>query len=128
MSAEDPTFPRGVLDLRPAIQRKRSSECAHDYVEIDDTLPSLSCADCGAELDPWWYLRKRAAAAADERNEWAEAARRFDGWIASTSATIARQHAEIARLTELKNRLWNESINGAPLGSQVKRPRRRRTS
>ncbi len=120
----DPDKPdaTGVVDLALYIAKKRTTTCKHPSVEVDDTIMSLSCASCGAEIDPWWFLRQLAA---DELGARARNQKRvddFNAWVDRARATETRLRGEIAAT---KNRLWNEQINGRPLGTQVVKRRRR---
>lgn len=115
-----------VVDLVPLIRRKRSSTCEHLHCEVDDTIASCSCTDCGAELDPWWFLRALAARDESERRQLQKQHDDHVAWVNSANATIERLNREIRELTAAKNRLWNEQLNGEPLGSIARRSRRRR--
>jgi hypothetical protein len=121
----DDTLERpAVLDLRPRLLAKKLRDCTHDNVEIDPDDPVLDCAACGATLDPYVYIRKLAtaeeAARAERAMQWAQ----YTEWTNRANGQLARLHREIAELTEKKNRLWNEPINGRPLGSVPRRRRR----
>lgn len=115
--------PPELLDLVPRLKRKLASECKHRYAEVDDEAASLTCVDCGAELDPWWYIRQLARDADADAEERRVARAHYEQWCAQANAKVARLQGEIAELTNAKNRLWNEQVNGAPLGSQVRRRR-----
>jgi hypothetical protein len=124
--------PTNILDIRPAIRRKRAAACQHSIVTVDDSAASLTCDDCEAEIDPWWYLRGLAR----DTERLGEYRREIESGcdakiaecnvaIAKLNATIERLNAEVQKLVETKNRLWNEQINGRALGSIVAHPRRR---
>ena len=40
--------PTNILDIRPAIRRKRAAACQHSIVTVDDSAASLTCDDCEA--------------------------------------------------------------------------------
>lgn len=113
-----------IIDFEPFLRRKRSSVCPHDEADVDDDLPSLTCRACGAELDPWWFLRRLA----HEEIGLFEQMDRLDAHLRAAAlranAKIAALNAEIQRLTEIKNRLWNEQVDGRPLGTLTRRRRR----
>lgn len=48
------SIPRGPVTKKPF----QLGECRHEYVDIDEDLPDLTCANCGKQVDPYWYLRK----------------------------------------------------------------------
>ena len=60
MDATSSSEIRAILEFAPHLKRKREREsaCTHENCEIDMNAAELSCADCGAEIDPWWYLRR----------------------------------------------------------------------
>lgn len=125
-----------VLDLTSRLRRKKQDGCTHSHVEVDDTAASLTCVDCDAEIDPWWFIREQARhaercaerLAAAER----EIAAKYDegnAKIAKQNEIIVRLNEEIRRLTEAKNALWNTNVDGQQLGWIVRRSgkRKRRT-
>lgn len=121
-----------ILDIRPAIRRKQQAACAHRAVSVDDSARSMTCDDCDAEIDPWWYLRglARDTEKLGEYRRSIEAAcddkiAQCNASIAERNATIVRLNAEVQALVATKNRLWNEQIDGRPLGAIMTRPRRR---
>lgn len=121
-----------ILDIRPALRRKKQASCGHRSVSVDDAAASLTCDECEADIDPWWYLRQLAL-----HNEKVTEYRRqvevdcdakmaeCNAKIAKFNETVERLNAEIRQLNETKNRLWNEQIGGRPLGMIVTHPRRR---
>ncbi len=120
-----------VLDLRPRIAQKRTATCEHLYVEVDENAADLSCADCGAALDPWWYIRTMAQAHEEVVAFRDGQQKHFDDWRAQANATVQRLGQEIAELVALKNKLWNErgdATGGRPLGSLVRRHRPRKAT
>lgn len=129
--------PGQMLDLGPALIAKKRSECKHPYALVDDVAASLTCSECGAELDPWTFLRKLAH---DEelwrkrferyRDLEAKAEAKYREHCASLDAKLKFQTDEINRLIETKNRLWNERdpATGQPIGSLARRSRRRLAS
>jgi hypothetical protein len=112
-----------IIDLAPRIRRKRMPECTHESVEVDDTAASLTCADCEVELDPWWWLRRQAHDHEAEQKRQAKAQAQLDEWLRTANEKCQALHAEIVRLTEAKNRLWNTQVDGRPLGAITKRRR-----
>ena len=124
-----------ILDLVPMIRRRQKSGCEHLHVEIGDPEASLTCCDCGAELDPWLYLRTLAndperweKREGDYHARWVQIEAEHNAWLARINETRQRLAAEIQHLTDVKNRLSNEMIGDARLGSLAarRRPRRKR--
>jgi len=109
-----------ILDLIPMIRRRQKAGCEHLHVEVGDPEASLTCCDCGAELDPWQYIRTLANA--PER--WEEERAQYD---AAWDKLVKEHEAWLARVN-VKNRLSNEQIGDARLGSLAarRRPRRKR--
>ncbi len=114
-----------ILDLRPRLVAKKIRECRHAHLEIDDD-PLLQCADCGAEIDPYDYIRDLARFEKEHRAEQDAAHKRYLAWCAAANERVQRLQDEINALLAAKNRLWNEQVNGQPLGTQVKRCDRRK--
>jgi hypothetical protein len=121
-----------ILDFHAALRRKRTTQCEHQEAEVDVTIASLTCKECGLELDPWWYLRRMAERSEDDYEQFAKlhAAYQAAGdklradyavLIGRMNGTIERLNGEIAELTKTKNRLWNEQVNDQPLGAQARR-------
>lgn len=123
MSPADKT---GVIDIGPALRRKRMTTCEHANCEVDDDVASLTCVDCGNEIDPWAYLRQQARAGEAHQRYYAEQQAAFDAWCAQANAKIQRLQDEITALTRKKDRLWNERIDGQPLGALRVRSRRKK--
>lgn len=124
-----------VLDIRPRLRAKRAKSCTHPCVSVDYTIASLTCDDCEAEIDPWWWIRKVAKDDVDLREstdravaakyaEMNEAVRKHNAWVATANETIERKNAEINRLYAAKNRLMNETVNGVRVGSPKRRARK----
>lgn len=122
MSDERPN----ILDLVPRLRARKLRECPHARVEVDPYDPILECADCNAVIDPYVYLRELADEGATEDAHRREAFEKWKSWVATANARLADLNAEIARLTKTKNRLWNEQVNGRPLGTLARRTRRKR--
>lgn len=114
----------GIIEFAPRLAMRRASECAHAHVEVDEDAADLSCTDCGAALDPWWFIRGLAEYEQHERDARQKQIDDHARWVATANETIARLTREVSELTAAKNRLWNEQVNGAPLGTQVRRRRR----
>lgn len=114
-----------IIDIATRIKRKRAADCGHLNVEVDDNSASLSCGNCGAELDPWWFLRRMAHDEERENAHWHAEHARITEWCAQANATMTRLQREISELTAAKNRLWNERVNDAPLGTQLRKRRGR---
>jgi hypothetical protein len=123
----------GILSLEPLLRRKRQADCSHPEVEVGDPEQLLTCTSCGVAIDPWGYIR----ALADEDSKWRtyvtenyaafeQAVAKHNAWVAQANERIVRLHAEIQQLTDLKNRLYNERVNGLPLGAQIRRRRPRK--
>ena len=108
-----------IIDLSSRIRVRRQGSCAHEHVEVAETEASMSCVDCGAEIDPWWFLRAEGRRAEERQREQAVREAMLEEWRLAAVATIERLNAEIATLTEAKNRLWNTQVDGRPLGSLV---------
>ncbi len=123
-----------VIDMLPALRRKKRAECKHASASVDMSAASLTCDACDAELDPWWYLRQLAREPERYQAWWDEQKAAHDAWLAKAQAFEVRTkercialQAEYERLVELKNRLWNEQIDGRPLGTYAM-PRRRKVN
>lgn len=113
----------GTIDLTAYIRRKRMSECTHEFVEVDDSAASLTCVECGAEIDPWWFLRNQAAHFEAQEAQRAKQREQYEAWCRNANEKAARLQSEIVQLTEQKNRLWNTQIDGRPLGVIARRRR-----
>lgn len=121
-----------VIDFQAALRRKRVSECPHDHADVDMDVASISCRDCGHELDPWWFLRKMVvrdeeieAGHEERRRKWEQQMDLHAKWIEGANATVKRMTDEIQKLYDTKNKLWNEQVNGVPLGALAAGRRRR---
>lgn len=95
-----------VLDLTPHLRKKKAAQCKHNDLEISMTTAEVSCSTCGAALDPWWVLRDMVTRADDHHNLHLERVAQHNAWCERANATVKRLSEEIARLTELQNRLW----------------------
>lgn len=121
-----------LLDLQPRIRERKASACEHMHIEVSLVEAELECVDCGANLDPWWYLRKLATDDAAQRAYDAEFRqivqtheRTAKEALAKINADIVTVAAELNRLREIKSELCNELMpDGRPLGAHA--PRRRR--
>lgn len=123
----------GVIPIEAFIRRKKKGTCPHLHVEVDDDAASLSCSDCDAELDPWWFLRYQArnqelweAHTQAQQKELDEVVEKHNRWVAQANETIRIFNAQIQHLCDVKNRLSNEMIGGERLGSLARRRPRRR--
>jgi transcription initiation factor TFIIIB Brf1 subunit/transcription initiation factor TFIIB len=120
-----------VSDLLPRIAARRRSLCEHDSAVVDYTAAELECADCGAALDPWWYLRMMAREDADRRDRttvWIkEAHDAYDKWWKDAKATADRLKEEIDAMHATANRLRNEVVGGVHVGMASIRRRKRRS-
>ena len=121
-----------VLDLAPLLRRKKASACKHRSASVDDESPSLTCDDCEAEIEPWWFIRRMAKESEVVRAEWDAViadgeARMAEGnaRISKLNEQITKLNTELVALQDLKNRLSNEQFGGRLLGHIVKRPRQR---
>jgi hypothetical protein len=123
----EPTDPAPIpiLDLAPRLAKKKADACKHDCCEVDMDAAELSCTECGAELDPWWYLRRMARDEAAEIKRKQDAIARFDAWCAQANAKSSKLTDEIAELLAVKNQLWNTPVDGVPLGSIAAKRNRR---
>lgn len=114
-----------VIDLRPFIRRRELAKCEHLHVTIDDDYAELTCDDCERRLNPMKYLRRLA----DRWEYWerqnADLQAKFAEEHDRLTRSLRRLTDEVNALIETKNRLWNEQVNGKPLGTLVKRPRSR---
>ena len=125
----------GLLDLQPMIRKRKQDACEHDHAEVSLSTAELDCVDCGAPIDPWWYLRKLATEDEQRREYNEEFQREVDKQTAQGRAAIERlnadiqkANAEIRRLIEMKNTLQNERMpDGRTLGTHAAGRRRRRT-
>lgn len=124
-----------ILDLGPALLAKKHRECNHPYALVADNEASLTCNECGAELDPWWFLRRQANDEESWRKRYERYAKLEDTARANYEALCRRLQdkidnltAEVNSLIKERNRLWNMAIpgDGRPLGSVTRRPRKRR--
>jgi DNA repair exonuclease SbcCD ATPase subunit len=112
-----------IIDLQPILRKKAQADCTHQFADVDNSAASLTCRSCGVELDPWWFLRRLAN---DEEGEWQRVEKQrteYFTWLQHANEQIQRLNTEIQELTATKNRLWNEHVNGKPLGAQVRRRR-----
>lgn len=123
-----------VIDMLPALRRKKRAECKHVSASVDMTAASLTCDACDAELDPWWYLRQLAREPERYQAWWDQQKAAHQEWAAKTRALEERTKArclamqeECNRLVDLRNRLWSEQVDGKPLGSYAM-PRRRKVN
>ena len=121
-----------ILDLTSRLRRKKQAQCRHASCEVDDKAASLTCVDCGAEIDPWWFIRDQARHAERYAERFAEAEREIaakydegNAKIAKQNETITRLNAEIQQLTSIKNELWNTRVEGQQLGLVASRRRKR---
>lgn len=121
----------GIIDLLPFIRRKQQDACAHRRVEVSMTTRHLDCLDCGAPLDPWWYIRNMvmtheeiiASHAAVER-DLAAKVEEGNKILARMNDTVARLNAEISHLTDVKNSLANERVGDRLLWHVAAKTRR----
>lgn len=128
------TVSTDIIDLLPLIRRKRQLVCPHQHTEVgDEGDASLTCSDCDAKLDPWWYIRRLAdwESKLKERHQEYTAAcdtkmKETNEIIERQNETITRLNAEISRLTDVKNQLSNERVGDRLLGHAAARPRRPR--
>lgn len=123
-----------VIDMLPALRRKKRAACKHVSASVDMAAASLTCDACDVELDPWWYLRQLAREPERYQAWWDQQKAAHQKWIAEASAAEERAKArcealqeECNRLVELKNRLQSEQVDGKPLGSYAM-PRRRKVN
>lgn len=122
-----------IIDLRPLIRRKQQAICKHVHVTVSFDAADLTCDDCDAKIDPWWYIR-RLCEYAEELQAWRlKLEQDVDAKIENgnraivrMNETITRLNAEISRLTDVKNNLSNESVGGRLVGHAAARPRRSR--
>lgn len=122
-----------VIDIKPFLKRKKERECEHHRVLVGMKSAELTCDECSAELDPWWYLRKLVereeawdACLAAQTKYLEDQRARGNAIITEMSERIARLTREVTRLQDTKNKLINESHNGRLLGAIVAHPRRKR--
>lgn len=129
----DPIDDHKVIDLMPMIRARRDSKCPHLYVEVDETIASLTCRDCHSQVDPWWWLRSQAK----RLTEWAAMNERFlaesraikdrhDAWALRANEKVTKLTAEINRLHAIKVELLHERIGDVRLVDLVDRSGRRR--
>lgn len=122
-----------VLDFQAFLKRKKITACDHPTCLVDEDVASLTCQECGHEIDPWWYLRKLANNPEIFERQFLEQQARIVKQnqeiidiCTTANATIARLNEDIAHLYAVKDRLGNERIEGRPLGAIAARVRRRK--
>ena len=124
-----------IVDLRPYIRRKQQLTCSHQHTEVGhEGDASLTCGDCGAEIDPWWFIRRLSdweTRLKERHREYTVAyeakVKEGEALVAKLNAMISRLNDEIGHPYDVKNRLSNESINGQRLGAAAARRRRPRS-
>lgn len=126
-------LPGKILDLRPLLQRKKETGCQHLCASVSMTTAELSCDDCGADLDPWLFLRdqcQRDEALISWRQEQERAvdAKIEEGnkIIADMNERIQRYNAQISHLVDVKNKLANERVGDRRLEEMARRHRPRK--
>jgi len=117
-----------LLDLQPRLRLKLQASCSHQFVSVDMSAADLTCDECGAEIDPWWYLRdlaKRNDAhlawhqkVIDDVNQRVDA---FNADIADMNDRIRKLNDEINRLNNRRLELANTTVNGIRVGSRRRR-------
>lgn len=119
-----------VIDLRPRLRARKQKVCSHDTAIVSDDEATLECEDCGAALDPWWYLRRLAHDDANRRDatdKWiAQRHAEYDAWWAKAKTDADRLAGEVNHLIATKDRLSNEMVGGVHVGMAAARSRRRR--
>ena len=85
------------------------------------TAASLTCCDCGAELDPWWYLRHLATRPDELEAEEARHNKQIADKMAECNArveymnnTLTRLQKEIDKLRAAKSKLVVETVGSSP--------------
>ncbi len=129
-----------VIEFAPFLKRKLAAECDHRTFVVGMKEASLTCADCDAELDPWWVLRsmveRSEELAAEEASyheraqkafrEWEEkckqAMRIHEAWVAGANSRTEKLTAEINRLMAQKLRLANDPEIARARRSKGQRP------
>jgi hypothetical protein len=118
-----------IIDIGPRLRAKRNKGCTHERASVDMKAASLTCNECDAEIDPWWWIRREAEKATSviEEAERAAAAKieECNSRIARANETIRRLGAEVDALMATKSRLQNEQVNGQVVGLVRRSPRRR---
>lgn len=115
----------GVIPFEPALRRKKQGTCQHLMCEVDDDAASLTCAECDAELDPWWFLRRQAIEAEERQAKFENEKKSVDDWFATMRALAEKLALEVAELQILKNELSNERVGESTLGTIRSRRRKR---
>lgn len=126
-------LPGKILDLRPLLRRKKESGCSHDYATVSMTAAELCCDDCGADLDPWTFLRElckhdEQMISWRQEQERAVDAKIEEGnkIIADMNERIQRYNAQISHLVDVKNKLANERVGDRRLEEVARRHRPRK--
>ena len=126
-----------IIDLGPRLLARKQADCTHTRALVCDTTASLTCDECGAEIDPWWYLRKLANDESILRTNVERYSQLEDQAKVKYEAAVKRMNEHLERLTNEvnhlineRNRLWNLAVpgDGRPLGSVSRRTRRRTVS
>lgn len=124
-----------IIDLQPFIRRKQQLICAHQHTEVgNEGDASLTCSDCGAEIEPWWFIRRLAgweSRLKERHKEYQDACAKqraeHEEWMARVNADRQRLADEVNHLIATKNALSNEVVNGQRLGLVARRrPRRKK--
>jgi hypothetical protein len=122
-----------ILDIRPRIRRKQQADCRHLHVTVSMNTAVLTCDDCDSDLDPWLMLREICKSDEDILAWRLEQERKLDEKIEDGNKAIARMNdtimqlnAEISRLNDVKNKLYNERVGDRLLGHAAARPRQPR--
>lgn len=94
-----------VIRLDQWIKRRQRATCAHIEVVIDDDHPSLECVTCGAEVDPYHWIRKLAERAEEWAASW-DAVQQDK--LAAINREIERHNAMVADRNELIRKLTHQ--------------------
>jgi Ser-tRNA(Ala) deacylase AlaX len=125
-----------VVDLVPRIRFAKQRTCKHLTASVAMTEASLTCDDCDAEIDPWWYLRVMAERSDDVARDQAErmavieadyqkAYAQYAASVERMNADILEKNSRINHLNSLLTKLRNTEVNGTALRNYTRNGKRR---
>ena len=118
-----------VINLMPRLRLKARSECKHGLgCTVDPRAASLTCDDCGIEIDPWVYIRWIAEDTLNLETHRDAVIASIEASIKDGNEKVAKLNAEISRLDDFKRKLYDEELpSGQLLGSAMHRAAMRKT-
>lgn len=106
-----------VISLEPFLRIRKAKECAHAHVEVDMTAAELTCDDCKAKIDPWWYIRHLATSASHQLDMLEQAETRVRALdeqirqrVEQANKQLHEMNAEIARLRAQRDMLATKPV------------------